>query len=111
MPDEPRVPGAHEVTLGEVYRRQQETLAELREMRRDLIGRAEYESDRESVERRLHDLASGLADERQNRVSEDEKIRVDSVAAKRYAVSTAIAAGVLILGIVVFLLGLGGTPS
>lgn len=39
----------NEVTLGEVSRRLGDVLVELREMRKDLIGRAEYESDQEGI--------------------------------------------------------------
>lgn len=42
MPDQ-------EITIGEVGRRLGEVLVELREMRKDLIGRAEYESDQEGI--------------------------------------------------------------
>lgn len=43
----------HEVTIGEVGRRLGEVLVELREMRKDLIGRAEYESDQEHINDRF----------------------------------------------------------
>lgn len=45
----------HDVTLGEVYRRLGEALLELREMRRDLVGRAEYESDQEGIAHRFEE--------------------------------------------------------
>ncbi len=45
----------HEVTLGEVYRAVIEIRQEQREMRKDLIGRAEYESDQEGIDRRFKD--------------------------------------------------------
>ena len=43
----------NEVTIGEVGRRLGEVLVELREMRKDLIGRAEYESDQEHISDRF----------------------------------------------------------
>lgn len=45
----------NEVTLGEVGRRLGEVLVEIREMRKDLIGRAEYESDQEGIDRRFEE--------------------------------------------------------
>jgi transcription antitermination factor NusA-like protein len=39
----------NEVTLGEVYRAIVEVRQEQRDMRKDLIGRAEYESDQEGI--------------------------------------------------------------
>lgn len=48
----------HDVTLGEVHRRQLETLAEVRDMRKDLIGRPEYEADQEGIDRRFQDSAT-----------------------------------------------------
>jgi hypothetical protein len=45
----------HEITIGEVGRRLGEVLVELREMRKDLIGRAEYESDQEGIDRRFEE--------------------------------------------------------
>jgi hypothetical protein len=45
----------HEITIGEVGRRLGEVLVELREMRKDLIGRAEYESDQEHIDRRFEE--------------------------------------------------------
>lgn len=45
----------NEVTIGEVGRRLSEVLVELREMRKDLIGRAEYESDQEHIDRRFEE--------------------------------------------------------
>jgi len=45
----------NEVTIGEVGRRLSEVLVELREMRKDLIGRAEYESDQEGIDRRFEE--------------------------------------------------------
>lgn len=45
----------HEITIGEVGRRLGEVLVELREMRKDLIGRAEYESDQEHINSRFEE--------------------------------------------------------
>lgn len=45
----------HEITIGEVGRRLGEVLVELRDMRRDLVGRAEYESDQEGIDRRFNE--------------------------------------------------------
>lgn len=45
----------HEITIGEVGRRLGEVLVELRDMRKDLIGRAEYESDQEGIDRRFEE--------------------------------------------------------
>ncbi len=45
----------HEVTLGEVYRAIVEVRQEQRDMRKDLIGRAEYESDQEGTDRRFEE--------------------------------------------------------
>lgn len=39
----------HEVTLGEVNRRGLENSQDIREMRKELIGRPEYESDQEHI--------------------------------------------------------------
>lgn len=47
----------HDITIGEVGRRLSEVLVELREMRKDLIGRAEYESDQEGIDRRFEESA------------------------------------------------------
>jgi hypothetical protein len=47
----------HEVTLGEVYRAIVEVRQEQRDMRKDLIGRAEYESDQEGIDRRFEESA------------------------------------------------------
>lgn len=43
----------HEVTLGEVYRAIVEVRQEQRDMRKDLVGRKEYEADQEGIERRF----------------------------------------------------------
>lgn len=45
----------NEVTLGEVYRAIVEVRQEQRDMRKDLIGRAEYESDQEGIDRRFEE--------------------------------------------------------
>jgi hypothetical protein len=45
----------NEVTLGEVYRAIVEVRQEQRDMRRDLIGRAEYESDQEHINSRFEE--------------------------------------------------------
>jgi len=45
----------HEITIGEVGRRLGEVLVELREMHRDLIGRAEYEADQKGIDRRFEE--------------------------------------------------------
>lgn len=45
----------HDVTLGEVHRRVGEALLEIREIRKELIGRAEYESDQEGIDRRFEE--------------------------------------------------------
>jgi hypothetical protein len=45
----------HEVTLGEVYRAIVEVRQEQRDMRRDLVGRAEYEADQEGIDRRFEE--------------------------------------------------------
>lgn len=45
----------NEVTLGEVSRRLGDVLGELRDMRKDLIGRAEYEADQEGIDRRFEE--------------------------------------------------------
>lgn len=47
----------NEVTLGEVSRRLGDVLVELREMRKDLIGRAEYESDQEGIAHKFQESA------------------------------------------------------
>lgn len=50
MPDQ-------DITIGEVGRRLSEVLLELREMRKDLIGRAEYESDQEGIAHKFQESA------------------------------------------------------
>lgn len=45
----------NEVTLGEVYRAIVEVRQEQRDMRKDLIGRAEYESDQEHINSRFEE--------------------------------------------------------
>jgi len=45
----------NEVTLGEVYRAIVEVRQEQRDMRKDLVGRAEYESDQEGINRRFEE--------------------------------------------------------
>lgn len=57
MPREGAGVPEHDVTLGEVYRRLGEALLELREMRKEVIGRAEYESDQEGIDRRFEESA------------------------------------------------------
>lgn len=47
----------NEVTLGEVSRRLGDVLVELRDMRKDLIGRAEYESDQEGIAHKFQESA------------------------------------------------------
>lgn len=43
----------HEPTLGEVYRLVLGLGHDLRDMRKDLVGRAEYEADQEGIDRRF----------------------------------------------------------
>lgn len=45
----------NEVTLGEVGRRLGEVLLEIRDMRKDLVGRPEYEADQEGIDRRFEE--------------------------------------------------------
>lgn len=47
----------NEVTLGEVYRAIVEVRQEQRDMRKDLIGRAEYESDQEGIAHKFQESA------------------------------------------------------
>lgn len=67
----------HEVTLGEVYRRLGEALLELREMRRDLIGRAEYESDQEATAARFARMDDTVKEWRDTSTAEHVQIRAD----------------------------------
>lgn len=49
--------GEHDVTLGEVYRLVVSVQKDLRDLRTDLVGRAEYESDQEGIDRRFQGSA------------------------------------------------------
>lgn len=106
MPDQPRGVG-QEVTLGEVYRAVMEIRQEQRDMRRDLIGRAEYESDQESIERQLTELTKALADERMARESGDQRIITTAEQGKRWAIGIAMTGGVALLTLIGFVLDLG----
>lgn len=57
-------PPTTEVTLGEVYRAVLEVRAEQREMRKDVIGRAEYESDQEGHVNAHKELAKQITEAR-----------------------------------------------
>lgn len=69
----------HEVTLGEVYRAIVEVRQEQRDMRKDLIGRAEYESDQEGIDRRFEESGK-VHTQLETRVSEVNAARKVAVA-------------------------------
>lgn len=102
MPD-----AAHEVTLGEVYRLALRIDSRFDQLTREMVGRQEYESDHESIDRRISDLATALADERREREQGDERIVTKADSAKKWAIGIAVSVAVplLTLGIFVFNLG------
>lgn len=104
-------PRATEVTIGEVYRLALRIDQRLDQITKDMVGRQEYESDQEGIERRLSEISQGLADERVERQRGDESIVSKAEAAKRWAITTALAAAVFLLGFIGFILDLGGGPT
>ena len=72
----------HEVTLGEVYRLISETRKDIRDMRTDLIGRAEYESDQEATAAKFARVDDAIKDWRNTSTAEHVQIRAELKAAK-----------------------------
>ena len=102
---------ATEVTIGEVYRLTLRIDSRLDQITRDMVGREEYESDQEGVRERIEALAAGLADERKAREAAIREQATKSEQARRYALTTAVSVAVLVLGVLWFLLDLGGGPA
>lgn len=127
----------HEPTLGEVYRLVLGVGHDLRDMRKDLVGRAEYEADQEGIDRRFQgsnethtemkaDIAGvkaealgGIKDlvrrmdesdkEEQRRKDDIEKEQRQNRSTRTFAIIMAVASAVLAV-ITPILLGAGG-PS
>jgi hypothetical protein len=123
-----RVPD-HEITLGEVGRRLGEVLVELREMHRDLIGRAEYEADQKGVDRRFEESGKvhvqlearvaevnaarkvAVTEEATEREKADERLetRLDRIGGwVKYGVTTALGLLTAAVGWVIATGGIGG---
>lgn len=109
----------HDVTLGEVHRRQLETLSEVRDMRKDLIGRPEYEADQEGIVRQFQESAkvhtqletkvaaetverkADVAEEAADREKGDARleVRIDRIGGwVKYGVTTALGLIVTVIG-------------
>lgn len=105
MTDTPRIT---EVTIGEVYRLALRIDQRLDSISRDMVGRQEYESDQESVERQLKALTDGLAEERIAREKGDKSIVSEATMAKRWAIGIGVTGIGALVTLFFFFNGLAG---
>lgn len=105
-------PDPHEVTIGEVYRLNVRIDQRLDQITKDMVGRQEYEADHEATADALKDLRNVLAQERSEREAGDRRIVESAANAKRWAVTTAIGGGSLLLaGLGFIITQLTGGPA
>lgn len=106
----------HEVTLGEVYRLVLRVDGRLDALSRDMVGRNEYESDQEAIERRLAALETKTSAEHaklHTRVDDLQKSELDlkkvQTQGRLALAGSALAALVAVVGaIVVAIINQGG---
>lgn len=104
-------PDPNEVTIGEVYRLSVRIDGRLDQMARDMVGRQEYEADYEANAATVADIRLKLDAERIEREAGDRRILESLTTARRWAIIAGLTAVGVLLGVLTFILDLGGGPA